>query len=63
MEIYFPGKGFTFSRENEHFPESVLEYITDILLWTDEMNQTFENMIYSNVWVENGTLKSNGIIE
>jgi hypothetical protein len=63
VEMYFPGKGFAFSRENENFPESVLLYITEELLWSDSMIQTFENMIYSNVWVNKGFLKFNGHIE
>ncbi len=62
IELFVPGKGFRFNKQNESLPEYILNYLIDELLWTDPMIQTFENMIYSDVWIQKGILKVTGII-
>lgn len=64
IEVFVPGKGFRFNKLNaDNLHESLEDYLIEMLEWSDPMIQTFKNMIYSDVWMNNGKLKYNGVIE
>jgi hypothetical protein len=64
IEVFVPGKGFRFNKQNaDNLQEDLEDYLIENLEWSDSMIQTFQNMIYSDVWIVKGKLKYNGIIE
>jgi hypothetical protein len=63
IELYFPGKGFRFSKLNEDFPETVYLYLESDLGWTDSMCESFKNLLFSNDWPEKCVMEMNGIIQ